>query len=141
MAEENKTTAEETAEEVKETEAAEEGRKSPKQLLKLRQEAKKWKRPKRKLFGKKEKDKKDEKIEELTDRVKRQMAEFENFRKRTEKEKAGMYAVGAKDVIEKILPVVEIILKEVWMSVKTKILSYRNGKIYKQFLTALDGMR
>ncbi len=55
----------------------------------------------------KKKDKKDEKIEELTDRVKRQMAEFDNFRKRTEKEKASMFEIGAKSVIEKMLPVVD----------------------------------
>ena len=62
----------------------------------------------KKLFGKKnKKDKKDEKIEELTDRLTRQMAEFDNFRKRTEKEKSQMYEIGAKDIIEKILPVVE----------------------------------
>lgn len=64
------------------------------------------------FFGKgRKKDKKEEafkqKIEELEDRVKRQMAEFENFRKRTEKEKAAMYEIGAKSVIEKILPVVD----------------------------------
>lgn len=59
------------------------------------------------LFGKKKKDKKDEKIEELTDMVKRQMAEFDNFRKRTEKEKASMYEIGAREVVEKILPVVD----------------------------------
>ena len=62
------------------------------------------------LFGKKKKDKKDKKdiqIEELTDRVKRQMAEFDNFRKRTEKEKAAMFEVGAKSVVEKILPVID----------------------------------
>ena len=53
------------------------------------------------------KDKKDEKIEELEDRVKRQMAEFENFRKRTEKEKSSMYEMGAKSVVEKILPVID----------------------------------
>ena len=58
-------------------------------------------------FFKKKKDKKDEKIEELTDRVKRQMAEFDNFRKRTEKEKASMYEIGAREIIEKILPVVD----------------------------------
>ena len=62
----------------------------------------------KKFFGKKDKkDKKDEKIEELTDRLTRQMAEFDNFRKRTEKEKSQMYEVGAKDIIEKILPVVD----------------------------------
>ena len=53
------------------------------------------------------KDPKDAQIEELQDRLKRQMAEFDNFRKRTEKEKAAMYEIGAKDIIEKILPVVD----------------------------------
>ena len=64
---------------------------------------------KRKSFSqrKNKKDKKDEKIEELTDRLTRQMAEFDNFRKRTEKEKSQMYEIGAKDIIEKILPVVD----------------------------------
>ena len=60
------------------------------------------------FFKKKEKkDKKDEKIEELTDRVRRQMAEFDNFRKRTEKEKTQMFETGAKSIVEKILPVVD----------------------------------
>jgi len=62
---------------------------------------------KKSRFGKKKKDKKEEKIEELTDRLKRQMAEFENFRKRTDKEKSRMYEIGAKEVIEKILPIVD----------------------------------
>lgn len=62
----------------------------------------------KKLFSRKnKKDKKDEKIEELTDRITRQMAEFDNFRKRTDKEKSQMYEVGVKDVIEKILPVID----------------------------------
>lgn len=61
----------------------------------------------KKNIFKKKKDKKDEQIEELTDRVKRQMAEFENFRKRTEKEKTQMFDMGAKTIIEKILPVVD----------------------------------
>ena len=55
------------------------------------------------FFGKKkkEKDKKDQQIDELTDRLKRNMAEFDNFRKRTEKEKASMYIIGAKEIVEK----------------------------------------
>ena len=61
----------------------------------------------KKGFFKKKKDPRDEKIEELTDRVKRQMAEFENFRKRTEKEKSTMYEMGARDMIEKILPIID----------------------------------
>lgn len=63
------------------------------------------------LFGRKnkkeKKDKKDEQIESLTDRLTRQMAEFDNFRKRTEKEKAAMYEIGAKSIVEQILPVVD----------------------------------
>ena len=59
------------------------------------------------LFKKKKKDKKDEQIEELNDRLKRQMAEFENFRKRTEKEKSTMFDMGAKSVLEKLLPIID----------------------------------
>ena len=61
------------------------------------------------FFGKKKekKDKKTQQIEELTDKLKRTMAEFDNFRKRTEKEKAGMYEGGQRGVIEKLLPVVD----------------------------------
>lgn len=60
------------------------------------------------FFKKKDKkDKKDLQIEELTDKYKRTMAEFDNFRKRTEKEKSAMYEIGARDIIEKILPVVD----------------------------------
>ncbi|WP_415064968.1 nucleotide exchange factor GrpE [Lacrimispora sp.] len=55
----------------------------------------------------KKKDPKDEKIEELTDRLQRNMAEFDNFRKRTEKEKSAMFEIGAKDIVERILPVVD----------------------------------
>ena len=61
----------------------------------------------KKSFFKKKKDKKDEQIEELTDRVKRIMAEFDNYRKRTEKEKASMYEVGVRSVFEKLLPIVD----------------------------------
>ncbi len=63
----------------------------------------------KKSFKKKEKkkDKRDEQIEQLTDRVTRQMAEFENFRRRTELEKSQMFATGAKSIVEKILPVVD----------------------------------
>ena len=51
--------------------------------------------------------KKTNKIEDLNDRLKRQMAEFDNFRKRTEKEKAQMFDMGARTIIEKILPVID----------------------------------
>ena len=66
------------------------------------------KKEKKSFFKKKnKKDPKDEKIEDLTDKLTRQMAEFDNYRKRTEKEKSAMYEIGAKDIIEKILPVID----------------------------------
>ena len=93
----------------------------------------------KKLFGKK-KDKKDEKIEELTDKLTRQMAEFDNFRKRTEKEKANMYAIGAKDIIEKILPVVDSFERGLATVENPEEDPFADGmnKVYKQFTTALD---
>lgn len=95
----------------------------------------------RKFFGKKKekKDKKDEKIEELTDQVKRQMAEFDNFRKRTEKEKASMYVVGAKDIVEKILPVIDNFERGLAMA-EDKTDPFIDGmeKIYKQLMTTLE---
>lgn len=97
---------------------------------------------KKKLFGKKnKKDKKDEKIEELTDRITRQMAEFDNFRKRTEKEKSHMYEIGAKDIIEKILPVVDNFERGLAaMSEEDRATPFAEGmeKIYKQLMTTLE---
>ena len=52
-------------------------------------------------------DKKDLAIADLTDRLKRSMAEFDNFRKRSEKEKATMFDMGARSVAEKLLPIVD----------------------------------
>ena len=99
---------------------------------------------KKKLFGKKnKKDKKDEKIDELTDRLTRQMAEFDNFRKRTEKEKAQMYEIGAKDIIEKILPVVDNFergLSSVTEEEKATPFAEGMEKIYKQLMTTLEGI-
>ena len=94
------------------------------------------------FFKKKnKKDKKDEKIEELEDRVKRQMAEFDNFRKRTEKEKSAMYETGAKSVIEKILPVVDNFergLMAVPEEQKEDPFVQGMDKIYKQIMTTLE---
>ncbi len=96
----------------------------------------------KKLFGRKnKKDKKDEKIEELTDRLTRQMAEFDNFRKRTEKEKSQMYEVGAKDIIEKILPVVDNFergLAAVPEEDQSNPFAEGMEKIYKQLMTTLE---
>ena len=71
------------------------------------EEAADQKSEKKGCFKKKEKDPRDQKIEDLTDQLKRTMAEFDNFRKRTEKEKSAMFEMGAKDILEKILPVVD----------------------------------
>ena len=97
----------------------------------------------KKGFFKKKKDKKDEKIEELTDRVKRQMAEFDNFRKRTEKEKASMYEIGAREIIEKILPVVDNFergLAAVPEEEKDSPFADGMTKIYKQMMTVFEEM-
>ena len=96
----------------------------------------------KKLFGKK-KDKKDEKIEELTDKLTRQMAEFDNFRKRTEKEKSQMYEIGAKDIIEKILPVVDNFergLDAVKEEDKEDPFVQGMEKVYKHLVTTLEGI-
>ena len=95
------------------------------------------------LKKKKKKDKMEEKIEELEDRVKRQMAEFDNFRKRTEKEKSHMYEVGARDVIEKILPVVDNFergLAAVPEEDKGNPFAEGLDKIYKQLMTTLNDL-
>mgnify|MGYP004528793623 FL=1 len=87
------------------------------------------------------KDPKDAQIEELQDRLKRQMAEFDNFRKRTEKEKAAMYEVGAKDIIEKILPVLDNFERGLAaVPEDEKGSSFAEGieKIYKQFVKTLE---
>ena len=87
------------------------------------------------------KDPKDAQIEELQDRLKRQMAEFDNFRKRTEKEKAAMYEIGAKDIIEKILPVLDNFergLAAVPEDEKGSSFSEGIEKIYKQFVKTLE---
>lgn len=98
----------------------------------------------KKLFKRKpKKDKKDEQIEELMDKLTRQMAEFDNFRKRTEKEKSAMYEVGAKDIIEKILPVIDNFERGLdAVTEEQKSDSFVTGMemIYKQIMTTLDGV-
>ena len=97
------------------------------------------------FFGKKKdkKDKKDLKIEELEDKVKRQLAEFENFRNRTEKEKSRMYEFGARDVIEKMLPVVDNFergLAAIPEEEKGGPVASGMEMIYKQIMTTLEGL-
>jgi molecular chaperone GrpE len=101
---------------------------------------------KKSFFGKakKEKEKKDkqqEKIDELEDRVKRQMAEFENFRKRSDKEKSAMFETGAKSVVEKILPVVDNFERGLaGLSEEEMKQPFAEGMnmVYKQLITELE---
>ena len=91
------------------------------------EEETKEKAPEKEGFFKKKKDPKDEKIEELTDRVKRQMAEFDNFRKRTEKEKSTMYEMGFERGLASIPE-----------SEKNTAFAEGMEKIYKQFQKVLE---
>jgi molecular chaperone GrpE len=119
--------AEETAE--KETPEAAEGEAEPK---------------KEGIFGKKKKkDKKDEQIDELNDRLRRQMAEFDNFRKRSEKEKSQMFDMGARTIIEKVLPVVDNFergLAAVPEEQKDDAFVTGMDKVYRQLMTELDAI-
>ena len=99
---------------------------------------------------KKKKDKADKKTEELKeqidqlqDKCMRQMAEFENFRKRSEKEKSAMFETGAKSVIEKILPVVDNFergLAAIPEEEKGSPFADGMNMIYRQLMTELDNM-
>ena len=104
-------------------------------------EDKKEEKSKTSFFGKKKKDKSEQKVEELTDRLKRTMAEFDNFRKRTEKEKSSMYIIGAKEIVEKILPVVDNFergIAAVPEEEKSNPFAEGMEKIYKQLMTTLE---
>ena len=95
---------------------------------------------KKSFFGKKD-NKLQDRVDELEDRVKRQMAEFENFRKRTDKEKTAMFETGAKSVIEKILPVVDNFERGLaGLSEEEKKQPFAEGMamVYKQLMTELD---
>ena len=145
MAEETKNTkpADEEIEKTAEPTAGEEKQPETEKAESDTAAAKEEQPEKKGFFGKKKekKDKKDEQIEELTDRLKRQMAEFDNFRKRTEKEKAAMFEVGAKSVIEKMLPVIDNFergLAAVPEDKKEDAFVVGMDKIYKQFLTTLE---
>ena len=109
------------------------------------QEPSRESRKEKKKSGKadKKQDALKEKIEELEDRVKRQMAEFDNFRKRSEKEKTMMFETGAKSVIEKILPVVDNFERGLAsVSEEQKADGFAQGMemIYKQLMTELEKM-
>jgi molecular chaperone GrpE len=99
---------------------------------------------KKSIFGKEKKEKRDklqDKVDELEDRVKRQMAEFENFRKRSDKEKTAMFETGAKSVVEKILPVVDNFERGLaGLSEEEKKEPFAEGMnmVYKQLITELE---
>ena len=133
-------TAEELVEEAEETSAANEAAEQEETAEGCEEST--GKKEKRK-FKKEKKDKNEERIAELEDRVKRQMAEFDNFRKRTEKEKSHMYEIGARDVIEKILPVVDNFergLATVPEEEKENPVIAGMDKIYKQLMTTLTDL-
>ena len=129
MAEENAKPSEEAS--------AETANESSEESSKEEKEEKEGKKP----FKKKEKkkDKRDEQIEQLTDRVTRQMAEFENFRRRTDQEKAQMFGNGQKAIVEKILPVVDNFERGL-ATVEEGADPFADGMlmIYKQLLTTLE---
>lgn len=148
------TVSEEKAEEVLETEAEketeEEASDAPEEADEesARGAEKAGKEKEKKGFRKKNREEKktdalNEKIGELEDKVKRQLAEFENFRNRTEKEKSAMFEVGAKSVIEKMLPVVDNFERGLsGLSEEEKEGAFAAGMqmVYKQLLTELDNL-
>lgn len=97
--------------------------------------------PKHLSSARRKKDNKlEQQVEELTDRLKRSMAEFDNFRKRTEKEKSSMYVIGAKDIIEKMLPVVDNFERGLAQAPEGDPFADGMQKIYKQLITTMEGM-
>ena len=153
MSEENKNTAneqEETEKDIPETETVNEPtEESPEATAGQDAEAEKAPeadddketKSKTSFFGKKKKDNKlEQQIEELTDRLKRNMAEFDNFRKRTEKEKSSMYIIGARDIVEKMLPIVDNFERGLAQAPEDDPFAEGMKMIYKQMMTAFDEM-
>ena len=123
--------------------AAEDTTEAPETEQALTKEEIKAAKKKAKAEKAEKKDKYKEKIEELEDRVKRQMAEFENFRKRTDREKTQMFETGVKSVIEKILPVVDNFER----GLQTPVPEGGNdafmegmNMVYKQLMTELENI-
>ena len=93
--------------------------------------------------SKKTADPKDAVIADLQDRVKRQMAEFDNFRKRTDKEKSAMFEMGASDVIKKLLPVVDNFergFKSITDDEKETPFAKGMDMVYKQMIKMLEDL-
>lgn len=137
----NPETAEEkNTEEIAEDEVVQEEKKESDESVE-NEKADEGGKEKKPFFKKEKKDKKDLMIEELTDKYKRTFAEFDNFRKRSEKEKSAMYEIGAKDMVEKILPVVDNFERGLaTVSDEDRELPFVDGmdKIYKQLIKALE---
>ena len=126
------TVTETVSEEEVEVEATEEEETEEKKTFKDKLSARKLK---------KELEKSEEKVAELTDKYQRLMAEFENARKRTAKETTRMYDMGAKDMLEKLLPVIDNFERGMaTLTEEEKELPFIQGidKIYKQFLSVLE---
>lgn len=145
MSEENKVVDEATEEAVTEEVVTEEAvsEEQDAEVVVEDAEAEEGEEKKEGFFKKKKKDKKDEQIEELNDKLRRQMAEFDNFRKRTEKEKSQMFDMGAKTIIEKVLPVVDNFergLAAVPEEQKDDAFVSGMDKVYKQLMTELDSI-
>ena len=138
--EENKA-AEESAEETKTEDSAEKENAQDTEAASAETDTKEKKDG---IFGKKKKkDKKDAQIEDLNDRLRRQMAEFDNFRKRSEKEKSQMFDMGAKSIIEKVLPIVDNFergLAAVPEEQKDDAFVTGMDKVYKQLMTEFDSI-
>jgi len=128
-----------TSKEEGEQEAATEDASSEKESGDSKEEDKK-----KGLFNKKEKKNPlQEKVDELNDKVLRQMAEFENFRKRTDKEKAQQFELGQSNILEKLLPIVDNFergLAAVPESEKDGAFADGMNKIYKQLVTELENL-
>ena len=149
MSEENKVTPEteevtEASEPTEETtEAVEETQQEETvETETVEEEAAEEEKSKTSLFGmrKKEKEKYEQQIEDLTDRLNRSMAEFDNFRKTTEKEKSSMYIIGAKDIVEKMLPVVDNFERGLAQAPQEDPFAEGMKMIYKQLMTTLNDL-
>ncbi len=136
------TSAEETSSEETSTEEASTEDEATEEVPEADEKSGKEDKPEKKGFFKKKTDKRDQQISELKDRVQRQMAEFDNFRKRTQKEKDAMFEIGAKSVIEKILPVVDSFERGLAGSDENSEDGFISGmhKIYKQLMQTLEAM-
>ena len=131
-------TVEETSAEDTSAEEAEETNQETSEDSKEDGESEKESKKVSKLLKKKDKNKDKEKIAELEDKVLRQMAEFENFRRRTEKEKSAMFEIGAKSVIEAMLPIVDNFERGLAGAPEGDAFAEGMQMIYKQLMGELD---